>query len=901
MTRIPGLQRVFRLAAAPRVDEDVDAELAFHFDMTVQRLVAEGRTPEEARREAEQRFGDVPATRARLRDIDRRREGEARRSERLAGLWQDVRYAARGLRASPGFTAVVVLTLALGIGANATMFGIVDRLLLRPPAYLHDAHETGRVYHWRTEPGEGERLFDRYSFARYLDLRDNTRAFAQLAATYSTESVMGMGEEARQVQLGYVSANLWSMFDARPALGRFFGPDEDRDAGGAPVLVLSHALWKSSFGGDSAVLGRALRIGPTTYTVIGVAPPEFSGVDITRVDAWAPMSVGAANIVGPEYRTTYRATWLQIVGRRKPGVAAAAADADLAGALRRTWLNDDQARPVAMARPRAELGSILMERGPRRGESSKVATWLGGVSLIVLLIACANVANLLLARALRRQREIAVRVALGVSRGRLLGQLVVESVLLALLGGAAALAVARVGGGVLRAVLLPDVAWSTAPVDGRTLGYTALAAIATGLLTGIVPAVQASRPDLTGALKAGAREGHLKRSRTRATLLVLQAAMSVVLLVGAGLFVRSLENVRNLDLGYDPDRVAFATVDLRGTTLTPAERRALHQRMLDRLASMREVERAGTTLTLPFYMNMDRDLYVPGIDSVGALGTFYLNAVRGDYFGAMGTRIVRGRAIDDRDRAGAALAIVVSETMARLLWPGRDALGQCVKVGADTPCSTVVGVARDITRGDLRGEAATQYYIAADQMVARRNGAENGLVIRVRGDVGIAKERLRRALQPLAPGAAYVDVVSLQSFIDPEVRPWRLGATMFGAFGVLALLLSAVGLYSVIAYNVAQRTHELGVRVALGARTGDVVRLVLGEGVRVAVVGISLGLLAALWAGRYVAALLFEISPRDPTVLGVVSVALLAVAVAASLVPALRASRVDPNLALRAE
>jgi predicted permease len=478
---------------------------------------------------------------------------------------------------------------------------------------------------------------------------------------------------------------------------------------------------------------------------------------------------------------------------------------------------------------------------------------------------------------------------------------VVESVLLALLGGAAALAVARLGGGVLRAVLLPDVAWSTAPVDGRTLGYTALAAIATGLLTGIVPAVQASRPDLTGALKAGAREGHLKRSRTRSTLLVMQAALSVVLLVGAGLFVRSLENVRNLDLGYDPDRVAFATVDLRGTDFTAAERRALHQRMLDRLASMPDVERAGTTLTLPFYMNMDRDLYVPGIDSVGALGTFYLNAVRGDYFGAMGTRIVRGRAIDDRDRAGAANVIVVSETMARVLWPGRDALGQCVKVGAGTPCSTVVGIARDITRGDLRGEAATQYYIAADQMVARRNGAENGLVIRVRGDVGAAKERIRSVLQPLAPGAAYVDVVSLQSFIDPEIRPWRLGATMFGAFGALALLLSAVGLYSVIAYNVAQRTHELGVRVALGARTGDVVRLVLGEGVRVAVVGVTLGLLVALWAGRYVAALLFQISPRDPAVLGVVSVALLAVAVAASLVPAWRASRVDPNLALRSE
>ena len=907
-TRIAGLRRLFRLPPTPRsVDGEVEDELRFHIDMRTDELVARGLSREAARAEALRTFGDVREALAELSAIDRRRLGRERRAEWWEALGDDLRYAVRGLRRSPGFAAVAVATLALGIGANATMFGIVDRLLLRPPAYLRDASTTGRVYLTRLAPDGGERPESRTSYARFRDLRDGTRSSLELAANFATEEIMGTGDGARRVRVSSVSASVWPMFAARPALGRFFGPDEDREPTGAPVAVLGHALWRSAFGGDSAVLGREVRIGRTLYTVIGVAPPDFTGVELVRVDAWVPMTVAAASVAGPDYAARYNVQWLQLVARRRPGVSAAAANAALIDAYRRSMLKAPNARPLSQTRPRATLAPVLEDRGPERGESAKVATWLAGVSVIVLLIACANVANLLLARALRRQREIAVRLALGVSRARLLRLLLVEGLVLAALGGVAGLLIAQWGGDAVRRVLLPDVAWPRTLTDVRTLAAIAAAALACGLLTALAPALHALRPELAAALKAGAREGTFQRSRTRGALLVLQAALSVVLLVGAGLFMRSLHEVRTLPLGFDPARVALVDVDLRGTELTPRATEALYARLAERLRGAPGVERVGTAMTVPFWITAILDIRVPGIDSVEALGDFYANAVSGDYFAAMGTAVRRGRALGAGDRAGTPPVIAVSASMARRLWPGREPLGQCVKLGLDSvPCSTVVGVVEDLRHGEMArrarrgGDDPYQYYVPMEQLRDETHRV-SALVVRVRGDPDGMVEPIHRELQPLVPGAAYVNVRTLQGMIDPEVRPWRLGATMFSAFGTLALVLSAVGLYGTIGYTVAQRTHELGVRIALGARTGHVLRLVVGEGVRVTAAGIALGLAAALVAGRYVAPLLFDTSPRDPAVLAGVAVTLLAVAVAASLAPAWRATRVDPNVALRAE
>jgi putative ABC transport system permease protein len=900
---IAGLRRFLRIErGTATVERDLDEELRFHFDMTVEDLVKRGMTPDQARREAAHRFGDVDRHRDKLREIDQDQVKKRRRVEVWSAVAQDVRYALRGLRMNPGLAAVVALTLGLGIGANATMFGIVDRLLLRPPAYLKSPETAHRIYLGRTFDGE-ESFTTNISYKRYLELRDGSSSLAETAAFFNIEIVFGTGDEARELRTGMVSASFWPFFGVRPALGRFFTPEEDRVPEGSPVAVLGYGYWQSRYGGSAQVIGKSLRIGRKIYTIIGVTPRRFSGTAMQAIAAFIPITSGANDLFGggvsdpTRYYTTHGMSWMEMLARRKPGVSVEAATADLTAAVRRSYATASEQR-AEQVRPRIVVGSILHERGPQQGQDSKVATWLGGVSLVVLLVACANVANMLLARAFRRRREVAVRMALGISRGRLIAQLFTESLVLALLGAAAGLLVAQWGGGLLRATLLPSVEWGSTLADPRVLAFAGAASLAAGILTGLAPAFQSVRSDVATALKSGGAKGGLHRSRLRTGLLVFQAALSVMLLVGAGLFVRSLRNVRTLDLGYDPERVVFVSAEMRGIRLPNAELAALKRRLVERARELPGVENAGRTLTVPFMINSTEDLFVPGIDSVSRLGDFYLHAVSEGYFETIGTRILRGRGIIEADREGAPLSIVVSQSMARKLWPGKDALGQCVKVGADTvPCSTVVGIAEDIRRGSFDKDDRLQYYVSVEQ----RSRNSGGLFVRTRGDARRQTDRVRRELQKVMPGVSYVTATSLQDILDREVRAWQLGSTMFTIFGGIGLLLAAVGLYAVMAYNTAQRTHELGVRIALGAQTADVVRLVVAGGLRVAVIGVAIGAGVALVAGRFIAPLLFNISPTDPAVFAGVAVTLLATAVVASLVPAWRAARVDPNVALRTD
>jgi putative ABC transport system permease protein len=904
---IPGLRRFLRIdRGTSSVDRDLDEELRFHFDMTAEELVKRGLTPDQARREAARRFGDIDRHREHLRAIDTDRLKQRRRVEIWSTLAQDLRYALRGLRKNPGLAAVVAITLGLGIGANATMFGIVDRLLLRPPEYLADPTTAHRVYIGQTFDGQ-EHFSSNISYKRYLDLRDGATSLSGTAAFFNTGIVYSEGEDAREMRTGMVSGSFWSFFHARPVLGRFFTPEEDRVPEGSPVAVLGHGYWQSKYGGSPDVIGKSIRIGRKIYTIIGVAPERFTGMDLRTMAAFIPITSGANDLFGgrssdpTRYYTTYNMSWMEMLVRRKPGVSVEMATADLTTVARRSYAAQagerQLARPVDRVPPRVVVGSTLRERGPKQGQDSKVATWLAGVSLVVLLVACANVANILLARAFRRRREVAVRLALGISRGRLLAQLLTESVVLALIGALAGLVIAHLGGGMLRAMLLPDVAWQSTLADARVLSVAGIAALAAGLFVGIAPAFQAIRSDVAAALKSGGAKSGLHRSRLRTTLLVFQAALSVILLVGAGLFVRSLHNVRTTDLGYDPERVIFVNSEMRGIRLAEAERAALTRRLVDRARQLAGVEAVGRTLTVPFYINSNQDLTVPGIDSVNRLGDFYYHAVSDGYFEAMGTRILRGRPITTADRPGAQRTMVVSQSMAKKLWPGKDALGQCVKVGADSvPCTIVVGVAEDIRRGSFDEQQGLQYYVSADQ--AESFG---GFFVRTRRNTEQDAERIRRELQRLMPGVSYVNATPLQHILDENSRAWQLGATMFTVFGGLGLLLAAVGLYAVMAYNTAQRTHELGVRIALGAQAGDVVRLVVAGGLRVAVVGVAIGAAVALVAGKFIAPLLFNISPKDPGTFALVAVTLLATAVLASVVPAWRATRVDPNVALRTE
>jgi predicted permease len=381
-------------------------------------------------------------------------------------------------------------------------------------------------------------------------------------------------------------------------------------------------------------------------------------------------------------------------------------------------------------------------------------------------------------------------------------------------------------------------------------------------------------------------------------LLVVQCALSVVLLVGAALFVRSFRNVHRLELGYEPERVLYVSLQSRGVELTDEQADQLRERLLEGASNLPIVERASRTLTVPFWQSVDMPIIVPGVDSVDKLGIFTQQAASPSYFATMGTRVLQGRGITDADRRGAPTVMVVSASMARMLWPGGDVLGRCVKVGADTmPCTEVVGIAEDIKRESFADDPGLLYYLS----MAQYPPGAGGLFVRTRGVAAEQSEGVRRALQRLMPGASYVTVTPMEEIVEPNMRSWRLGATMFTAFGALALLVAAVGLYSVIAYTVTQRTHEMGVRVALGARTRDIVGLVLADGLRLAVVAVVLGAAVVLYAGRWVEPLLFDTSPRDPLVIIGIGVGLLLVAGAASLIPALRASRVDPAVALRAD
>ncbi|MBV9881080.1 MAG: ABC transporter permease [Gemmatirosa sp.] len=879
------------------LDRELAEELRFHRQQLERDARAAGASDDDAVYVARRRLGSTQ----RATEAARTRWSIPWLDQRL----RDVRYAMRGLRRAPGFTATVVLTLGLGIGANAAMFGIVDRLMYRPFAYLRDPARVHRVYLQWDERGRPVTA-QSFEYTRYLDLQRWTTSFAQTAAFTERPLAVGVGEAARERPVAVVSASLFDFFDATPALGRFFVASEDVTPRGAPVAVLGYGFWQSAYGGRD-VLGQTLYVRNVPCTIVGVAPEGFVGVaDGEAPDVFMPITTFAGSTpgsAGTGYYRDYSWGWMSAMVRRKPGVTEAQATADLAHAHARSWdaqrATEPGLTPGAIAHPRAVVGALKTAAGPSAGLESKTLLWVTSVAAIVLLIACANVTNLLLARVLRRRREIALRLALGSARRRLVAEAMTESLLLAVLGCGVGLAIAQWGGVVLRRMLLPATASLDVVTDRRTLVVTLAVAVGAGLLTALGPALLATRHDLGVALKEGVREGTYQRSRLRSMLLVLQGALSVVLLVGAGLFVRSVTRVRAKSLGYDSAPVLLVSQELRGMAMSDTARMQLAARVLEAAQAIPGVERAATVGSVPFWSTSSTKLVVPGIDSVRKLGRFTYENASADYFAVMRTRIVRGRPLGAEDRDGAPRVAVVSESMGRVLWPGRDPVGQCIRVGAgaDTlPCTTVVGVAEDAVQSSLTDDAHLQYYLP----LAQFHWAEGrALLLRMRGDPAAQMDRVRRALQRVMPGQSYVTVQPFQEVVDEQRRSWSLGATMFVAFGGLALVVAAVGLYGVIAYNVVQRRHELSVRVALGARARDVVRLVVGQGLSFAAAGVTIGLGGALVAARWIQPLLFEQPARDPMTYGVVGALIVLVAIAASAVPAWRATRSDPNAALR--
>jgi predicted permease len=830
--------------------------------------------------------------------------GPSRRRRPMDGILKDVQAALRGLRREPVFTTFVIATLMLGIGANAAMFGIADRLLLRGPALVRDADRVVRVYLTTQPPGQRTFTTSDFGHVTFDLLRRSSHTF-DAVATYTVNGVViGDGDNTRAGQGGYASAGLFPLLGVTPTLGRSFTEADDRPGGAAHVAILSDAAWRSRFGAARDVVGQSIAVGAERYEIVGVAPAGFTGPQLGPADVWMPI-----NLLGPKvtagWQTTWQAEWLHIVARLKPGVTRDQAGEEATRILQAGYAGDEP----YVGTGHMTVASLTANDAGVEGLEISVLRWMSGVALIVLLIACANVANLLLARGLRRSREVALRSALGADRARLVRLLLVESMLLAFGGAAAGVGVAYLLGTLARTIVFSWVDWSGAPVNGLTLAVSAALAVFVGFLVGLVPALRATRTNLADSLKSGPREGGGPRSRLRHALTVVQAALSVVLLVGAGLFVRSLWEVQSLHLGFDPDSVltielsrsGLAQVtDLQARDVERARRRLFPADALESLRAIPGVERASLAAGMPFGNRFTIGVRVPGLEKIPQLksGGPSVSAVAPDYFATMGTRILRGRAFGPADRAGSEPVAIVNVLMAQTIWPDRDAIGQCLVSGADpAPCSRIVGVAEDTYISSLREDAHMHYYVPFGQETGF-----GGAVLLVRAaDPPAVAGAIKRALLVRDPTIRFVTQQTIQAAVDKQTRPWRIGATVFSLSGLLAVLVAAIGIYSVTAYLVADRTHEIGVRVALGATRGNISRLVVGTSVGMASVGVGLGVLGAVGASHFIEPLLFNESARDPWVYGAVGLLLVSVALVAAVVPAIRANRIDPLEALRAE
>ena len=894
-----GIRRVFRLEIRHDGDREreLDEEIQFHIEQRAADLIALGLSPEQARAEALARFGPYDESRERLLESARSRDEVLTMIDRFENFSSDARYALRQLARSPGLSAAIALTFALGIGVNAAMFAVIDRLLLRPPAYVSHP-ETITAFAYGLKDKSADQYFQRtMNYPVYKAVRDRARGFTDVAATFDTPVPIGRGEAAQNARGLLVSGNYFHLLGAPARLGRVIGPDDDREPSGEAVVVLSYDYWTSHFGADERALGRTLDIANRRFTIIGVMPPGFSGLTVEGADLWMPLSAGAAPLgLGGKWATNNLGTWLRVFARQQPGVPVARAAEDAMRVAR-------EAAPAAFfTGPRWNFGALPLRsiRGESAGMTSSVARVLAAMSFIVLLVACSNVANLLLARGLRRRSEIAVRLALGVSRGRLVSHLLTESALLALLGGVVALLVAYWGGNIVFTRLFTDLSVHDSAVNVRVLAFTAVVTIATGVLTGLIPAWQTSRLELGSALRSGDREvGH--SSRTRSVLLVAQAAMAVTLLFAAGLFVRSLAHLGDVRLGVDVDRVAVGTMDMRVVSRTQAEADLIFAAALDRVTKVPGVSHAAIAATSPFGAAFGANVTIHGRDSLVRTDAM-LNVISPDYFRTLGARMLRGRDFAASDAEGAPRTIVVNEMWATRYYGAANPIGQCVDVGDSLPCAQIVGVVENVRRQSIFEDSTGSVYLPLAQ--GRRFLSNRQLLVRIenRHPAGVL-ETVRLAMQTAAPGLPYADVQLLadNDTVRREFRPYRLGAILFGVFGLLALSLAAVGIYGVISYNVGQRRREMGVRIALGAQRRSVATLVVRQGVAVTAVGVAIGALVALVGSRVVSSLLYNESARDPLVLGAVMIVLLATAVVACVIPAWRAVNTDPVTALRSD
>jgi predicted permease len=834
-------------------------------------------------------------------------------------LRQDLAYALRGFRRAPGFSFAVIATLALGVGANSALFSLADRLFLRQPNGVRDPSHLRRMYvrsNWTV--GSVWEIRDVFSYGAFAGIRDNMAPRAHAAAYTPPDSVpFGDGETRRSVRGVYATSDFLTTLGVRPALGRFFAPPEDEMGNGTPVAVISHDFWERAFDADSSVIGRVVSLARQKFTIVGVAATGFAGIDLDPVDVVMPLAVYPAPGVG---KTPWYASWrsgfqLRIVARVVPGTT----DAWLSAAGTPAYRNGERQFVSRGPDTAATVlgGPLLAAQGPTLEPRTNVSvtTRLLGVAAIVLLIACANVANLLLARGIERQGEIAMRRALGASRSRLVAQHIVEGVVLASAAGFAAAIAGVFGGAALRFAVLGPLEWGTVSIDWRVIGATLCVSLAVGVFVSMIPALRSAQTDLARTSKAGMRAGPRERLRLRSVLVVVQAALSLVLLAGAGVFARSLDRARGIDLGFDTERLLYATVRFVNPEQHYVERNGRHLSEIyhglrddePRIARIPGVEAVALASAAPLGgyamigLHLEGGQPAPRVDDLDPA----LLVVTPSYFAAMKMRLVRGRSIENADSEdGSEAVVVVNEMTARTYWPQRDAIGQCVYIRTNGPdsCSRVVGVVHDSHLDDLLEKPRVAIYAPVRGGPETYTGNPTFLIVRAgAAAVGSVAGNVRRVLRETFPNAEPPAISLVATRVENQLRPWKLGAFIFTAFGVLSLVVAGLGIYSVNAYAVTQRTHEIAIRVALGARRERVLAMILAGAVRVTLVGVVVGLGLTLSAGRLVSSMLYDTSPRDPLVLGASLVLLLVVTVVACVVPAQRAARTDPAVALRAD
>ena len=827
-------------------------------------------------------------------------------------LFQDLRYAVRAMFKSPGFSAIAIVSLALGIGANTSIFSVVNALLLKPLPYTNP-DQLAQVFRQSEEPGKGFQASELWSYPKFTALRDNSESFDQLAAVSNQNFAVTDSDNPERLSTEIVSASYFPLLGVKAAIGRTFAADEDQTPGANPVALIGHGLWQRRFGSNSGVIGTTISLNKVPLTIVGVLPEGFKGQKGTA-EVWTPMMM-APQLTFPRRLAVPFAHWTEVIGRLKPGINLAQAQNEMKIVAAKIGEAIPVPPQLAGKSPSESIKLTSLKEAkldPAIGRSFVV---LFGAVGFVLLIACVNIANLLLGRSVSRQREIAIRMALGASRRRLIRQLLTESVLLAFAGGLAGLLVALWGVEVLStfkpaAQLQPGsylkvLDFSQANIDGQVLAFNVLLSILIGVIFGLLPALQASRADVSGALKEGA-SGSSDRFRTfrrlspRNLLAMTEIALALVLLIGAGLMIRSFARLQGLQIGFSPEHVMTLRVEL--PKYKPEAEVAFDEQLLARLTALPGVEEATVASATPLSNNSAGTIMrVKGqledeVDdrSVG------LQSVGPDYFETLRVPLLRGRTFNEQDRAGAKLVAIINESTAQKFWPDQDPIGKemWVSIGWDrNEYGEVVGIVGDVKYGKIEEAFKPQVYLPYTQPTE----PASFVLVRTANDPTQIVSAVRREILTLDQNVPIFDIKTMEDRSADATSRTRFSALLLGIFSGLALALAAVGIYGVMAYAVAGRTREIGVRMALGAQPRNVLALVMRDAIIVTGSGIALGIAGALAATRVLGSQLYGVGTTDVPTFAAVSMLFAAVALLASYVPARRAMKVDPMVALRYE